>query len=300
MKHMENGLWEYTEEKDGIHIRRFLGDGYEAEVPSVLDGTPVRVLEKKAFLSKKRLRRIVLPESVTEVGDWAFAYCGRLKEVVLNTCGVRFGKDVFLDCKELERISGVSQTDGTGELLAAAVLHLDAYYLLEPAEAGSISWIDKWDARLKAVLAEQDSAGFSRLLLCGEEDYAGKDNDYDVYIMRRRKKKVCLCYLRLRHSFALKEELKRTLQAYLRMYARNGSEAGESFRVLMSEYGSDPVCFRIFTDAGCVTEENAELFLRDMERLDVGQCTQLKAWLLQYKRETFGYSDIRSALSLDF
>ena len=50
---MENGLWEYTEEKDGIHIRRFLGDGYEAEVPSVLDGTPVRVLEKKAFLSKQ-------------------------------------------------------------------------------------------------------------------------------------------------------------------------------------------------------------------------------------------------------
>ncbi len=97
MKHMENGLWEYTEEKDGIHIRRFLGDGYEAEVPSVLDGTPVRVLEKKAFLSKKRLRRIVLPESVTEVGDWAFAYCGRFTFGCILFAGAGGSGKHFLD-----------------------------------------------------------------------------------------------------------------------------------------------------------------------------------------------------------
>lgn len=297
---MENELWEYTREKDGIHILRFLGNGYEAEVPSVLDGTPVSVLEKKAFLSKKKLRRIVLPESIKEVGDWAFAYCGRLREVVLNTCGMRFGKDVFLDCKELESISGVSETDGIGELLAAAVLSLDAYYLLEPKEAGSVFWMDKWDARLTAVLAEPDSAGFSRLLLCGEEDYAGKDNDYDVYIMQKRKRKIRLCYLRLRYSFALKEELKQTLQNYLRAHACNGGASGDSFLVLLEEYGSDPGCFHIFTDAGCVTEENVETFLQDMERYDDGRCMQLKAWLLQYKRENFGYNDIRSVLSLDF
>lgn len=297
---MENGLWEYTREKDGIHILRFCGDGYEAEVPPVLDGMPVCVLEKKACLSKKKLRRIVLPESIKEVGDWAFAYCSHLREVVLKTCGVRFGKHVFLDCRELESISGISETSGIGELVAAAVLNMDAYYLLEPEEAGSVSWMDKWDARLAAVLEEPDSAGFSRLLLCGEEDYVGKDNDYDVYIMQKRKKKVRLCYLRLRYSFALKEELKRKLQTYLKTYAVNKDKAGESFQVLMEEYGNDPACFHVFADAGCVTEDNGEIFLRALERHEAGQHMQLKAWLLQYKRETFGYSDIQSVLSLDF
>ena len=66
--------------KDGegepwIVITDYKGRDSEVHVPEKLDGISVKVLAKKAFLSKKNLKRVFLPESLEEVGDWSFAYC---------------------------------------------------------------------------------------------------------------------------------------------------------------------------------------------------------------------------------
>lgn len=292
---MENELWEYKLEGDAVCLLRLKEDVYEAEAPSRIDGYPVRAMEKKACLSKKKLRRVILPDSMRRVGDWAFAYCDHLREVVVESEEIRFGKNVFLDCRELAHIFCPGKAGGMDELLAAAVCGMDAYYLLEPEAVGSPSWLEKWDARLGQLLKEPDRTGFSRLLLCGEEDYEGKDNDFDTFLANRRKKKLRLAFLRLRYPLALSAENTQELEAYLRNYARDGESPGLSWELLVEEHGNEKDYFRIFTDAGCMTKENTEIFL-----LSAGGRPQLMAWVLAYKQENFGYDDIMDSFSLDF
>lgn len=292
---MENELWEYKLEGDEVCLLRLKEDVYEVEVPARMDGYPVCIMEKKACLSKKKLRRVVLPESVRRVGDWAFAYCNHLQEIVVEAGDVRFGKNVFLDCRELVRILCSGKAAGMDELLAAAVCGMDAYYLLEPETVGSPPWLEKWDARLEQLLKEPDRTGFSKLLLCGEEDYEGKDNDYDTFLINKRLKKLRLAFLRLRYPVGLSAEKTKELEAYLRSHARNGEKAGLSWQLLVDEHGKEKDYFRIFTDAGCMTRENTEVFL-----LAAKGNPQLMAWVLAYKQENYGYEDIMDSFSLDF
>ena len=55
-----------------------------------------------------------------------------------------------------------------GQLLAAAVTKLEAYYLLEPGAVGSGEWLRKWDARLEAVMRADDGEGYFKQVLCGD------------------------------------------------------------------------------------------------------------------------------------
>lgn len=291
---MENELWEYRLDGEEVCLLKLKQDVYEAEAPAMLSGYPVRSMEKKACLSKKKLRRVILPESMGRIGDWAFAYCNHLQEVVTGSEDIHFGKNVFLDCRELTRIFCPGKVAGTDQLLAAAVCSMEAYYLLEPAAVGSPSWLEKWDARLRQLLDEPDRTGFSKLLLCGEEDYEGKDNDYDTFLANKRRKKLRLAFLRLRYPVGLSEENAQELEAYLRSYARNGEGAGLSWQLLVEEHGNEKEYFQIFTKAGCMTRENTGVFL-----LAAGDHPQLMAWVLAYKQETFGYEDIMDSFSLD-
>ena len=64
-------------------VTRFQGTAARVTVPAAIEGRPVRGLFKKAFLSRKDLRRVTLPDTLEEVGDWAFGYCSGLVQVTL-------------------------------------------------------------------------------------------------------------------------------------------------------------------------------------------------------------------------
>ena len=111
--------------------------------------------------------------------------------------------------------SGTGKDSGecVPQLLAAAVRVFDAYYLLEPLQAGSGEWLEKWDARLTAFLHTPDQEGYSRQVLCGEEDYGS--TDLGAYVREKRKGKVRLAFLRLLLPLGLKETLQKELEEYL-------------------------------------------------------------------------------------
>lgn len=71
---IEGGTLVYQQEKKGICIKRYRGIGQKAVVPENIEGRPVTVIARKAFLSRKTLKEIVLPETIEEIGDWAFAH----------------------------------------------------------------------------------------------------------------------------------------------------------------------------------------------------------------------------------
>ena len=278
---------------NGIRITRLQGLAGEVVIPGQIDGCPVRSIAKKAFLSKKNLRKVTVPASVAEVGDWAFAYCDSLHTVVFEAgeSSLRFGRAVFLECKNLRFLSVNDGDETTAALLAAAVTTADAPYLLDACEAGGGEWLEKWDARMLAVLRSADSEGYSKQVLCGEEDYGS--TDAAAYESGRRKLKVRLLLLRLLYSRGLSGEHRQEMEKYLKNHTK-GCEYEETWQVVLTEHGEESAYYRLFAELGCISEENFQQLLSD-----VGDgYPELKAYLMRYKEEKLGYQDFFAGLDL--
>lgn len=282
---------------DSVRITRFQGLSSQVEVPELIQGLPVTAIDRKAFLSKKNLRRVSLPDTVEEVGDWAFAYCGHLAEVALPRRAVRFGRAVFMECRELQRISASEQMlEKSGarfpaELLAAAVTAMDAAYLLDMEAAGTEEWLARWDARLDSVLRIPDQEGFSRQVLCGEEDYGS--TDLNAYMSGRRKEKVRLSLLRLLFDRDLSARLRGELENYLRAHTK-GQSSQETWEVILQEHGAHREYYQLFADIACVTEENLKDILTDIGE----EYPEMKAYFLRFREEAMGGSDFFAELEL--
>ena len=77
---MENGAISCSHKKDNsIIIEKYSGTAQSLEIPDIIDNAPVTEIGRKAFLSCKTLKEIIVPGTVTQVGDWAFAHAEALK-----------------------------------------------------------------------------------------------------------------------------------------------------------------------------------------------------------------------------
>lgn len=298
---IENGSIHYEidskSQEGSARVTGFQGMASQVGIPGQIEGLPVTAVAKKAFLSRKNLRRVLLPDTVEEIGDWAFAYCDCLEEVVLPRRGIRFGKAVFMECKNLRRISAVEECRKLpvpafpAELLAAAVSSMDAAYLLDLETAGTEEWLGKWDARLKSVLRVPDQEGFSRQILCGEEDYGS--TDLAAYMSGRRKEKIRLSLLRLLFDQGLDSQMREELEAYLLDHTK-GEKSEETWQVILQEHGGHRDYYRLFAEIGCVTERNLDHILADIGE----EYPEMKAYFLRYREEFLDAGDFFAGLEL--
>lgn len=256
---------------------------------------PITKIERKAFLSCRQLREISLPEQLREIGDWAFAYCSNLTNVWLPRRSLSLGKGVFKDCSSL---SGVFYLDGysipeqqSGILLGTVPVKLEAEYLFTPGEAGSRSWIARYDAKLQEFLNQPDEDGYTRMVYCGEEDIMA---NMDLYLAERRRAKSRLCFLRLINSVELEEEFRQELIQYLRAHTK-GCESEAAWEVVYEEHGNEQEYYEAFTEAGCVTETNYDAILSEMG----DQYPEMKGFLMRYHSEKMDAVDFFDLLSLD-
>lgn len=303
MKEMEHTLADgslyYEVYKNHIEITGFQGLAGEVCVPSYIDDFPVTAIGKKAFLSKKNLRKIILPETIERIEDWAFAYCSELAYVGLGAkqhteeahCAVSFGRAVFLDCFALREIEIEGRDKQLAVLLAAAVTKLNAYYLLEIPEVGSAEWFAKWDAAMLNILHTPDLEGYAKQVLCGEEDYGSTDQG--AFVKEKRKGKVRLAFLRLLCPIGLVESSKAELEAYLQNHTK-GCESEEAWEVVLAEYGDERAYYQLFAELGCVHADNLPALLADIGE----EKTEMKAYFMRYKEEKLGYEDFFGGLEL--
>ena len=80
-----------------------------------ISATPLEAIEKDALKGCTGLSAISLPDTVTEIGDGAFAACFALKELDLPDSLVSLGVDGFMGCKALWRISIPAKLDLTAD-----------------------------------------------------------------------------------------------------------------------------------------------------------------------------------------
>lgn len=296
---MPQGVLSYKTDGETAEITGYRGKDTEMAVPSVIDGSPVTCIGKKAFLSNKLLKEISLPESVVRIDDWAFAYCAKLTRVILPYHRMEIGQGIFKECFLLEEIvdesadAGEKKTVDTAFLLAAVMSRLDAFYLFDFESAGTPEWMAQWDGRMQTLMEREDTEGFSKMLLCGEEDYGSRENNLDYYTEQRRREKVRLAMLRLMHDYGLKQEVREKLEQYLLSHIK-GYETEETWRVVLEEYGDDLRYYQFLTQIGGVTADNFQSMMEDM-----GQAhTEMKAYLMKYHGEQHGTEDVFASFSL--
>lgn len=296
---MPQGVLSYKTDGETAEITGYRGKDTEIALPSLIDGCPVTCIGKKAFLSNKMLKEISLPESVVRIDDWAFAYCAKLARVILPYHRMEIGQGIFKECFLLEEIvdesadEGEKKTVDTAFLLAAVMSRLDAFYLFDFESAGTPEWMAQWDGRMQTLMEREDTEGFSKMLLCGEEDYGSRENNLDYYTEQRRREKVRLAMLRLMHDYGLKQTVREKLEQYLLSHIK-GCGTEETWLVVLEEYGDDLRYYQFLTQLGGVTRENFQPMMEDM-----GQShTEMKAYLMKYHGEQHGTEDAFDAFAL--
>jgi len=268
----------YYEKKDD-HIIIEEGDHYieYASIPETIDGIPVTRIAKKAFLGCKLLKEVYIPDTVEDLGDFAFALCDHLSQVRLPRREIKLGQSLFKNDDELSMII-VGQDKNAAPLLAASPVAMNADYLIDTLNAGSHEWYRMWDQKLIDLLGRKDDEGYHLFVLCGEEDL---HFDYDQYIDYVREKKSGLCMLRLLNPTEIEESHREKFSEYLYNHVHKendfdssyvppienftthkssyqGKDSNPVFNYLIKMHGNDEIYFELLVKEGIITRENRE------------------------------------------
>ena len=134
------GIWEYIEGQLDIIVTE-QGDGCEISgvgiieqgktdivIPSVYNGKPVVKIADSAF-SNSQLTSVIIPDSVTELGENSFRNCGSLTAIKLPEGILSIGNNAFSGCNLLSSINipdsvtelGMNALEGCGSLTSLSM-----------------------------------------------------------------------------------------------------------------------------------------------------------------------------------
>ena len=85
-------------------VTGYTGTAAKVKIAEEYNGVPVNSIYDNAFLYCKRLRSVVIPDSVTSIGGDAFRGCSRLASVVIPDSVISIGSSAFLGCSRLTSI----------------------------------------------------------------------------------------------------------------------------------------------------------------------------------------------------
>lgn len=101
---MTSDKWVYETVEDGISLIGYNGRESVIEIPSEINGSPVKTLGESLFASNNRLREVTIPDSVTVIGTSAFENCTELSVVRLSANLERIQNKAFSGCRSLKMI----------------------------------------------------------------------------------------------------------------------------------------------------------------------------------------------------
>ncbi len=67
--------YEYEIILEKATITKYKGKASEVIIPDTLGGKPVAEIGKGAFFQNTKLKSVIIPDSITSIGDEAFMYC---------------------------------------------------------------------------------------------------------------------------------------------------------------------------------------------------------------------------------
>lgn len=90
-----------TTNNGAVSILEYKGPGGAVIIPQTINGLPVVTVEDNAFASRSSLESIVIPNTISNIGSYAFKGCFRLTNAVLGAGVKTIGTEAFYSCKAL-------------------------------------------------------------------------------------------------------------------------------------------------------------------------------------------------------
>ncbi len=122
-----SGDYKYGQVKGGVEILEYVGKDKNVKIPDKIAGKKVLRIDDCAFASNKKIKKVIIPDTVETIGMEAFHKCSNLKEVKLSKKLVRIeeyafdqtgltnlkipdsvkeiGEGVFSSCKKLKKVN---------------------------------------------------------------------------------------------------------------------------------------------------------------------------------------------------
>ena len=85
-------------------VTGYHGSKRSITVPSEVDGRTVRYIKKAAFACNEKITKVVLPDTIAEIGDEVFSYCINLLSVTLPASCDKIPAGTFRGCTLLQSV----------------------------------------------------------------------------------------------------------------------------------------------------------------------------------------------------
>ena len=273
-------------------------------IPDQIDGEAITAIGAKAFLGIRQIEKLVLPATITEIGDWAFSHMSNLFELDMPANPIRFGKKVFLDCSSLRCIHLFPDHSGNPGLpyfmadiaaVFADVNLLDPVWAVSPANHES--WMNAYDTLLISYLQQDDLVGFEPIFYGWVNDEDADVSQKPAYLHEQRSTKVRLAFRRLLCDLHLSDAHRDILYTYLREHMPWGSQPFGHTAVwdyLPEEYGHDIQYYPILKQAGALPLEHIPELVEHLSNAS----PEVIAWILKYQEENQDHFDFFDSRSL--
>lgn len=99
-------VWEeytYTVTQSGAILLAYTGRSDIARIPDKMGGIAVTTISREAFLGSTVIR-VILPGSITAIGEAAFENCRQLEQITLSSALVSIGARAFANCTSLSEL----------------------------------------------------------------------------------------------------------------------------------------------------------------------------------------------------
>lgn len=285
------GIYFYRIENNKISITAFEGNAVSVTVPNQIADMPVTIIAKKAFFGNRYLQHIVLPDSIEQIGDWAFSRCSALQTLSLPGKELSIGRQVFQKTENLQEITYDGCSKGLSRLLAASVTMLGVEYLMNPEQAGNAKWYQNFDNRMLTVLRESEENALKNLVYCAEEDMCGKQADC---IRRQAYEKAQLALHRLTYDEGLCDEVRQFLTEYV-LQRTKGCPDEAAWEVVKGELQEQKAYCETLLALEALDEKNFDAALEDLGEKHI----ELKVFLLKKWQEHKQENNVWDELELE-
>ena len=100
------GDFEYSHiEDDFLSITGYKGSATNLEIPSVINGDSVKVIDREAFEGCQSIKTVTIPDSIISIGMYAFCNCTSLTSVTIGNSVSSIADSAFRDCTSLKNIN---------------------------------------------------------------------------------------------------------------------------------------------------------------------------------------------------
>ena len=99
----KSGIFSYNKYSDHVAIWSVDSSATDVEIPSSIEGVPVTVIDMYAF-QYTSVTSVKIPDTVTEIGNWAFAMCFKLTSITIPDSVKKIGIRAFESCSALDEV----------------------------------------------------------------------------------------------------------------------------------------------------------------------------------------------------